>query len=88
MLLTTNYILNKILDKVTGKTTYELWKGNLSSYKYLKVWGWLAKVMVSSPKKVTVGPKIVDSSSDMHIMVVPIDLWYINLKYHIFMKLQ
>lgn len=25
-LLTTNYILNKIPHKVTGKTTYELWK--------------------------------------------------------------
>ena len=59
-LLTTNYILNKIPHKVTGKTPYELWKGNLPSYKYLKVWGCLAKVAVPPPKKVTIGPKTVD----------------------------
>ena len=59
-LLTTNYILNKIPHKVTVKTPYELWKGNLPSYKYLKVWGCLAKVAVPPPKKVTIGPKTVD----------------------------
>ena len=59
-LLTTNYILNKIPHKVTGKTPYELWKGILPSYKYLKVWGCLAKVAVPPPKKVTIGPKTVD----------------------------
>ena len=59
-LLTTNYILNKIPHKVTSKTPYELWKGNVPSYKYLKVWGCLAKVAVPLPKKVTVGPKTVD----------------------------
>ena len=59
-LLTSNYILNKIPNKVTGKTPYELWKGNVPSYKYLKVWGCLAKVAVPPPKKVTIGPKTVD----------------------------
>lgn len=59
-LLTANYILNKIPHKVTGKTPYELWKGNVPSYKYLKVWGCLAKVAVPPPKKVTIGPKTVD----------------------------
>ena len=59
-LLTSNYILNKIPHKVTGKTPYELWKGNVSSYKYLKVWGCLAKVPVPPPKKVTIGPKTLD----------------------------
>ena len=59
-LLTTNYILNKIPHKVTGKTSYELCKGNLPSYKYLKVWGCLTKVAVPPPKRVTIGPKIVD----------------------------
>ena len=59
-MLTTNYILNKIPHKVTGKTPYELWKGTIPSYKYLKVWGCLAKVAVPSLKKVTIGPKTVD----------------------------
>ena len=59
-LLTTNYILNKIPHKVTSKTPYELWKGNLSSYKYLKVWGCLAKVAVPPQKNVTIWPKTVD----------------------------
>ncbi|CAA7023934.1 unnamed protein product [Microthlaspi erraticum] len=59
-LLATNYILNKIPHKVTGKTPYELWKGSAPSYKYLKVWGCLAKVQVPPPKKVSIGPKTVD----------------------------
>ncbi|KAL1225865.1 Retrovirus-related Pol polyprotein from transposon TNT 1-94 [Cardamine amara subsp. amara] len=59
-LLTTNYILNKIPHKVTGKTPYELWTGNVPSYKYLKVWGCLAKVAVPPPKKVSIGPKTID----------------------------
>ncbi|KAL1214091.1 Retrovirus-related Pol polyprotein from transposon TNT 1-94 [Cardamine amara subsp. amara] len=59
-LLTTNYILNKIPHKVTGKTPYELWKGVVPSYKYPKVWGCLAKVAIPPPKKVTIGPKTVD----------------------------
>ncbi|KAL5712445.1 chlorophyllase [Ranunculus cassubicifolius] len=59
-LLTSNYILNKIPHKVTGKTPYELWSGNVPSYKYLKVWGCLVKVAVPPPKKVSIGPKTVD----------------------------
>ena len=59
-LLTSNYILNKIPHKVTGKTPYELWSGDVPSYKYLKVWGCLAKVAVPPPKKVSIGPKTVD----------------------------
>ncbi|KAG7548041.1 hypothetical protein ISN44_As12g032490 [Arabidopsis suecica] len=59
-LLTTNHILNKIPHKVTGNTSHKLWKGTAPSYKYLKVWGCLAKVTVPPPKKVTIGPKTVD----------------------------
>lgn len=59
-LLTTNYILNWIPHKVTGKSPHELWKGTVPSYKYLKVWGCLTKVAVPPPKKVTIGPKTVD----------------------------
>ena len=38
---------------------YELWKRRKPSYKYLKVWRCLAKVVVPNPKMVKIGPKIV-----------------------------
>ena len=55
-----NYILNRIPQKKTNKSPYELWKGRRPSYKYLKVWECLAKVAVPIPKKVKIGPKTVD----------------------------
>ena len=52
-ILSANYILNRIPQKKTNKPSYELWKGRRPSYKYLKVWGCLAKVVVVPiPKKV------------------------------------
>ena len=59
-LLSANYVLNKLPHRRLDKTPYELWKGFVPSYKYLKVWGCLAKVMVPKPKKVRIGPKTVD----------------------------
>ncbi|RVW73229.1 Retrovirus-related Pol polyprotein from transposon TNT 1-94 [Vitis vinifera] len=59
-LLFANYILNKMPHKKTLKTPYELWKGHKPCYKYLKVWGCLAKVEVPKPKKVKIGPKTID----------------------------
>ena len=59
-LLSTNYVLNKLPHKRLDKTPYELWKGHVPSYKYLKVWGCLTKVMVPKPKKVRIGLKTVD----------------------------
>ena len=59
-ILSSNYILNRIPHKKTNKSPYELWKGRRPSYKYLKVWGCLAKVAVPIPKKVKIGPKTVD----------------------------
>ena len=58
--LTANYLLNKVPKKKAEKTPYELWKGRKSSYKYLLVWGCLAKVTVPPPKKVKIRPKAVD----------------------------
>ena len=46
--------------KKTLKTPYDLWKGHKPCYKYLKVWGCLAKVEVPKPKKVKIGPKTID----------------------------
>lgn len=37
-----------------------MWKGRISTYKILKVWGCLAKVWVPLPKKTKLGPKTVD----------------------------
>ena len=59
-ILSANYILNRIPHKKTNKSLYELWKGRRPCYKYLKVWGCLAKVAVPIPKKVKIGQKTVD----------------------------
>ena len=59
-LLSTNYILNKLPHKKLDKTPYTLWKGWSPSYKYLKAWGCLAKVMVPIPKRIKIGPKTID----------------------------
>ena len=59
-ILSVNYLLNKVPKKKVEKTSYELWKGIKPSYKYLRVWGCLAKVAVPPPKKVKIGPKTID----------------------------
>ncbi|KAJ9559825.1 hypothetical protein OSB04_004985 [Centaurea solstitialis] len=58
--LSANYILNKVPRKKLDKTPYELWMGRKPSYKYLRVWGCLAKVVAPPPKAVKIGPKTVD----------------------------
>ena len=53
-----------------------------SSYKYLKVWGCLAKVMVHIPKRIQIGPKTIDCifigyaiiSSAYHFLVHKYDI--------------
>ena len=59
-ILSSNYLLNKVPKKKEDKTPYELWKGRKPSYKFLRMWGCLAKVAVPLPKKVKIGPKTVD----------------------------
>lgn len=59
-LFSANYILNKLLHKKLNKTPYELWKGKQPSYKFLKVWGCLAKVAIPDPKRIKIGPRTVD----------------------------
>ena len=59
-ILSANYLLNKVPKKKADKTPYELCKGIKLSYKYLRVWGCLAKVTVPPPKKVKIGPKTID----------------------------
>ena len=57
---TTCHILNRVPLKHMDKTPYELWKGKMSSLKYLRVWGCLAKVLVPEHKRKKLGPKTVD----------------------------
>ncbi|XP_073272593.1 uncharacterized protein [Primulina huaijiensis] len=59
-ILSANHILNKIPHKKNDKLPYELWKGHKPSYKYLKVWGCLAKVEIPKPKQERIGPQTVD----------------------------
>ena len=59
-ILSANYLLNKVPKKKAKKTPNELWKEIKSSYKYLQVWGCLAKMAVPPPKKVKIGPKTID----------------------------
>ena len=64
--------MNKVPIKKEENSSYELWKGRKSSYKYLRVWGCLAKVVFPPPKKVKKGPKaVIAFSLVMQIIVVP-----------------
>ena len=58
--LAANSILNRIPHKKSDKSPYHLWKGRLLSYTRMKVWGYLAKVQVSIPKRTKLGPKTID----------------------------
>ena len=59
-ILSSNYLLNKVPKKQVKKTPYELWGGRQPSFKYLRVWGCLAKVAVPPLKMVKIGPKNID----------------------------
>ncbi|KAD7477702.1 hypothetical protein E3N88_00838 [Mikania micrantha] len=59
-ILLATYLLNKIPFKKKDVTPYELWMRRKPSYKYLKVWGCLAKVVVPPPKVQRIGPKTMD----------------------------
>ena len=59
-ILSANYVLNRIPHKKSNNTLYELWKGRPPFYKYLKVWGCLAKVEVHVLKKTKIGQRTVD----------------------------
>ncbi|KAD5960305.1 hypothetical protein E3N88_11777 [Mikania micrantha] len=54
-ILSASYLLNKIPFKKKDVTPYELWMGRKPSYKYLKVWRCLAKVVVPPLKVQRIG---------------------------------
>ena len=58
--LSANYLLNKIPRQQKDKISFELWKDRAPSYKVLRVWGCLAKVVIPSNKKVKIGQKTID----------------------------
>ena len=59
-LLTACFLQNRIPHRKIGETPYELWKGFQPNLKYLKVWGYLAKVMLLGPKKRKISSKTSD----------------------------
>ena len=60
VILSGNYLLNKVLRKDSDKYPYEFWTRSKPSYKYLRMWGCLAKVAIRPPKAVKIGPKTVN----------------------------
>ena len=59
-LLTANFILNRIPFKNSNKSHHEVWKERLPSYKMIKIWGCLAKVLSPLLKRTKLGPKTID----------------------------
>ena len=59
-ILSACHLQNRISYKKTGKTPYESWKGYAPNLKYLKVWGFFAKVMLPDPKRRKIGSKTSD----------------------------
>ena len=88
-LLTTNYILNKIPHKILAKLHMNYRKVIYLRINTSKCGGAWKKLWYRHQ-----GRSLLDlkqwtvSSSNMHITVVLIDLWYINLKYQTFMSIQ
>jgi len=62
-ILTANRVLNKVPHNKTRVIPYEKWKGRKPNLKYFKVWECLAKVQVTIPKRVKMGPKTMDCVS-------------------------
>lgn len=59
-MLSANYLLYRIPQKKKDETPYELWMRRKPSYKYLKVWWCLSKVVVPPPKVLKIEPKTAD----------------------------
>ncbi|XP_047265013.1 uncharacterized protein LOC107865557 isoform X1 [Capsicum annuum] len=57
-LLTACYVLNRVPNKKTKSTPFELWKGHKRNVGYLRVWGWLAYVRLMDPKIFKLGKKV------------------------------
>jgi hypothetical protein len=60
VILTTNFVLNRVVTKNREVTPYEGWNGRKPNVNFLRTWGCLAKVNLPEPKKRKLGPKTVD----------------------------
>jgi len=60
VILTANFVLNRVVIKNKDITPYEGWKGQKPNVNFLRTWGCLAKVNIPAPKKRKLGPKTVD----------------------------
>ncbi|GJW37935.1 zinc finger, CCHC-type containing protein [Tanacetum coccineum] len=56
-MLTTCYLLNRVLNKRNMITPYELWTKRKPNLNYLKVWGYRAVVRLLDPKLKTLGER-------------------------------
>ena len=59
-MITACYILNRVPNKKSKATPYELWFGKPPNLNYLKVWGCRAVVKLTDPKRRTLGEKGID----------------------------
>ena len=62
VVLSANYILNRVSHKKLDKTPFELWRGFVPNLQFMKVWGCLAKVGMSSFKRTNVGASTLDTA--------------------------
>ena len=86
VLLTANYILNRVSHKKLGLIPFELWHGRAPSYHYLKMWGCLAKVLAPLPKKTKLRAKIMDCIFIGYVLNSSAYRFLVhNQKYQIFM---
>jgi len=59
-LLSSCFILNRVLQKDFDVTPYEYWKRRTPNIQFFKVWGCLAKVSILEPKKRKIDHKTID----------------------------
>jgi hypothetical protein len=50
-ILTTYFVLNRVVTKNREATPYEGWNGKKPNVSFLRTWGYLAKVNLLEPKK-------------------------------------
>ena len=60
VILTANFVLNRVVTRNKDITPYEGWKGRKPNFNFLRTWDCLAKVNIPAPKKRKFGPRTVD----------------------------
>ena len=60
VILTANFVLNRVVTRNKDITPYEGWKGRKPNFNFLRTCDCLAKVNIPATKKRKLGPKTVD----------------------------